>query len=185
MAAIRVRAPESAKLYTLTEGVLSSTPENASTVKSSFPGASFSVSSNGTEDGIAWAVKADGFNTSGPAVLYAFDAKDLSDILYESDANAKRDGMGTATRFAVPVVTNGKVYAISKNQLDVFGLFNTTPTAAAPQIQPNGGTFYSGQNVNLTSATSTAQIFYTLDDSTPTSTSNLYSDAIPISTNTR
>lgn len=176
------KAPDSAKMFSMNAGVLSETPTSVSSVKSAFPGASFSISSNGTSDGIAWAVKSDGFSSSGPGILYAFDANNLAKILYESDTNAARDSMGTGTKFSIPVVTNGKVYAISKNQVNVFGLFNYTPTAATPVIQPGSGTYYTPQNVTISSATSTAQIYYTLDGSDPSSSSTPYADAIPVST---
>lgn len=175
---------DSAKMFSMTDGVLSDEPTSVSSVTSQFPGASFSISSNGTADGIAWAVRSDGFNTNGPGILYAWDANDLTNILYESDTNASRDSMGTATKFSVPVVTNGKVYAVARDQVDVFGLTNYTPTVAAPSIQPNGGTFYSSQNVTLSTVPSTAQIFYTLDNSNPTPQSSLYSDPITVSANT-
>src|SRR6185312_6401290 len=82
------------------------------------------ISSDGTQDGIAWAVRADQFNTDGPAVLYAFDANDLSTILYESDTNESRDSAGPANKFSVPVVTNGKVYVATNGQVDVYGLLS-------------------------------------------------------------
>ena len=81
-------------------------------------------------------------------------------------------------------MTNGKVYAISHYQVDVYGLINGVETAAAPMISPNGGTFTSSQSVTLTSTTANAQIYYTLDGSTPTPASTLYSGPITISTDT-
>lgn len=175
---------DSAKMFSLSNGMLSDEPTSVSSVTSQFPGASFSISSNGDDDGIAWAVRSDQFNTGGPSVLYAWDANNLTKILYESDTDASRDSMGKANRFAVPVVTNGKVYVVGRGQLDVFGLINDTPTAAAPTIDPDGGTFYAGQSVSLNSATSTAQIYYTTDGSTPTASSTQYSDAFTVSDNT-
>ena len=53
------------KLFQMNSGVLSTTPVSQSTITSLFPGASFSISSNGTQDGIAWAVRTDQFNSHG------------------------------------------------------------------------------------------------------------------------
>jgi hypothetical protein len=143
----------------------------------------FTVSSNGTQDGVAWAVRADQFNSNGPAVLYAFDANDVSAPIYQSDTN-KRDTAGKANKFSVPVVTNGKVYIACHGEVDVFGLLNGEPTAAAPVIAPNGGSFSASQTVTITSSTPSADIFYTLNGTTPTPASTQYNGAITISSDT-
>ena len=176
--------PNVAMLFKINNGVMSTKPDSESTFTSSYPGVTFSVSSNGTQDGIAWAVRADQFNTNGPAVLYAFNATDLSDVLYESDTNATRDSAGPANRFSVPVVTNGKVYVAAHGEVDVYGLLNVATTAATPVFNPNGGTFSTSQSVQISSSTPSSSIFYTVDGSTPTSTSTQYTAPITISTTT-
>src|SRR5206468_8574304 len=45
-------------------------------------------------------------------------------------------------------------------------------------------TFATSQNVQLSSSTASASIYYTLDGSTPTPSSTLYTAPIPISTDT-
>jgi hypothetical protein len=175
---------DTAKLFKVNSGILDTTPSSVSNFTSGHPGATFSVSSNGSNDGIAWAVRADAFTTHGNAILYAFDANDLANVLWESDTNGTRDAVGWANKFAVPVVTNGKVYVSAVKIVDVYGLFNNTPVAAAPVISPNGGTFTGSQNVTLSSATSSASIYYTLDGSVPTPASTLYTDPIAISAST-
>lgn len=55
---------------------------------------------------------------------------------------------------------------------------------AAPVINPPGGTFTSPQTATISCSTSGAQIRYTLDGSEPTSSSNIYSGALTISTST-
>jgi hypothetical protein len=171
-------------LFKLDSGVMGETPSSKSSIYSEFPGASFSISSDGTQNGIAWAVRTDQYVTSGPGVLYAWEANDLTKTIYESDTDSARDGLGIANRFSIPVVTNGKVYVVANGELDVYGLFNGEPTAVAPKISPDGGTFAASQTVTLSSATSSASIFYTLDGSTPTTASTLYSDPITITTDT-
>lgn len=49
-------------------------------------------------------------------------------------------------------------------------------TVAAPQAEPQAGEVESGTEITLTCATDGANIYYTLDGSTPTSSSTLYSD---------
>ena len=172
------------KLFSLTDGKLSGKPVSESSIYSAFPGPSFSISSNGTEDGIAWAVRSDQFVTYGNAVMYAWAADNLKTPIYETDTNPSRDQMGIATKFSIPLVTNGKVYAVAHYQVDVYGLFNDEPAAAAPKISPDGGTFASSQNVKLSTTTPDATIYYTLDGSTPTPASPTYSGVIPISSDT-
>jgi Legume lectin domain/Chitobiase/beta-hexosaminidase C-terminal domain len=172
------------KLFKMNSGVLSTEPSSKSTITSAFPGASFSVSSNGAQDGVAWAARTDQFNTKGAAVLYAWDANDLTDLLYASSSNAKRDAAGAANKFAIPIVTNGKVYLVANGQLDVYGLFNGEPTAAEPVITPDGGSFAGSQSVSLSTTTSSASIYYTLDGSVPTPASTLYSESITVSVDT-
>lgn len=82
------------KLFKVNSGMLDTTPASKASVSSAYPGASFTVSSDGAQNGIAWAVRTDQYTTHGPQVLYAWDANDLSNLLYESDTNAARDGAG-------------------------------------------------------------------------------------------
>jgi hypothetical protein len=171
-------------LFKLNGGVMDSQPDSQSTITSAFPDPTFSVSSNGAANGIAWAVRSDQFNSNGPAVLYAWNANDLTSTIYESDTNATRDTAGPANKFSVPVVTNGKVYVAAHGEVDVYGLLNGEPTAASPVISPDGGSFSTSQTVTLSSATPSASIFYTLDGSTPTPASTENTGPLTISTDT-
>ncbi|PGZ96930.1 hypothetical protein COE51_16295 [Bacillus pseudomycoides] len=63
---------------------------------------------------------------------------------------------------------------------------NTIPSDTTPPVvtaNPNGGTFSSSQNITL-SASETATIYYTLDGTTPTISSPVYSNPINISNTT-
>jgi hypothetical protein len=171
-------------LFKLNSGVMTPTPSSKSPIYSDFPGASFSISSDGAQNGIAWAVRSDQFSTYGPQVLYAWDANDLTKTIYESDTDSARDGAGVANKFSIPVVTNGKVYVVADGEVDVYGLFNSEPNAAEPVITPDGGSFASSATVKLSTATKAADIYFTLDGSLPTPASRLYSDPITISTDT-
>ena len=171
------------KIFDLDNGVLNTTPSSQSTISSANPGASFSISSNGSSDGIAWAVRTDQFITYGTEVLYAWDANSLNNLLFESDSKAS-DTAGQANKFSIPVVTNGKVYISGDGRVTVYGLLGPPPTAAAATISPNGGTFSTSQTVTLSSTVTPAQIFYTLDGSTPTTKSTLYAGPISVTNTT-
>jgi hypothetical protein len=171
-------------LFKLNSGVMDSQPDSQSTITSAFPDPTFSVSSDGAANGIAWAVRSDQFNSNGPAVLYAWNANDLTNTIYESDTNVQRDTAGPANKFSVPVVTNGKVYVAAHGEVDVYGLLNGQPTAAIPVISPDGGSFSTSQAVTLSSATPSSAIFYTLDGSTPTPASTEYAGPVAVSADT-
>jgi hypothetical protein len=171
-------------LFKLNGGVMDTQPDSQSTITSAFPDPTFSISSSGAQNGIAWAVRSDQFNSNGPAVLYAWDANDLTNTIYESDTNATRDHAGPANKFSIPVVTNGKVYVAAHGEVDVYGLLNGQTTTATPVISPNGGTFSATQTVTLFSATQSAAIYYTVDGSTPTPASTQYTGPITISADT-
>ena len=174
---------DAGKLFSLQAGVLATTYSSATAVKSNFSPPTFVISSNGTQNGIAWAVRADAYATNGSEVLYAFDATNLGNQIYESD-KAARDDAGPANKFVVPVITNGKVYIGANHQLDVYGLLGSEPVAGNPEVTPNGGAFTGSQQVSLSSTTSTASIYYTLDGSIPTVSSNLYTAPITITSAT-
>ena len=107
--------------YTINAGQLAA-PSQASEVFS-YPGASPTVSSNGSSNGIVWTIDASNWD-NGPAVLHAYDATDCAKELYNSaQASGGRDTAGgTAVKFSVPTVMNGKVYVSGGGKLTVYGL---------------------------------------------------------------
>jgi len=114
------------KAFSLTNGVLSTAPTSTSTNVIGFPGATPVVSSNGTSNGIVWAIDNSNNGTDGSslgaAVLHAYDATNVSHELYNStQASSNRDQAGSAVKFTVPVVINGKVYIGSSGEVDVYG----------------------------------------------------------------
>jgi hypothetical protein len=89
-----------------------------------YPGCGLSISANGRENGILWALQARVRDSRNPAVLKAYDARNIRRILYSSDQQGERDDPGDAVKFAVPTVVNGKVYVGGSGRLTVFGLFD-------------------------------------------------------------
>jgi hypothetical protein len=140
------------KMYSLTKGVLSETPVSQSS--NIFPiGATPSVSANGQNAGIVWAVeRQESLNTKPgqlPAVLYAYDATNVSNMLYNSAQNVQRDQGGCGNKFQIPTVANGKVYVGTQNELDVFGLVSS---GSAPGVDLSNPCYtFPGQVVGTTS----------------------------------
>lgn len=107
--------------YPLANAQLS--PGAHSAMKFENPGATPSVSADGTNDAIVWAIatrKWDG--PDQPAVLYAFDANRIDRQLYNSEQNSARDRAALATRFVIPLVVNGHVYFGTRTEVEVYGL---------------------------------------------------------------
>jgi hypothetical protein len=59
-------------------------------------------------------------------------------------------------------------------------LYDTIEKVAAPTFSPAAGTYSSAQSVTISCSTSDATIRYTLDGSTPTSSSTVYTDPISV-----
>jgi hypothetical protein len=97
-------------------------PVSQSSTGFRFPGPTPSISSNGDRAGILWLIQTDNYVEDGPAVLRAYNASDLSQQLYASSDNPRRDDPGRAVKFAVPTIANGKVFVGTKDRVTVFGI---------------------------------------------------------------
>jgi hypothetical protein len=86
------------------------------------PGATPTVSANGTRDGIVWVIEQKGWRADDrPAVLHAYEAVNVAHELYTSEQNGVRDRAGLVLRFSIPTVVNGRVYVGTKKGVDVYG----------------------------------------------------------------
>ena len=108
------------KAFAVNNALLGAAPASQSNMTFAYPGASPSVSANGSSNAIVWAVES---ATGQTAVLHAFDATNLSSELYNSNqAAGNRDQFGTGNKFITPTIANGKVYVGTPNGVAVFGL---------------------------------------------------------------
>jgi hypothetical protein len=144
------------KAFTLADGLLSSIPASQTSAAFGYPGATPSISADGASNGIVWVVA-----DNGMAVLRAYSAANLTVQLYDSNQAGSRDQLGTAVKFAVPSIANGKVYVGTKAGLAVFGLLPPgvpSPMNAAATFvnqayqdllgrtaEPSGLAYWSGQ----------------------------------------
>jgi hypothetical protein len=99
-------------------------PAETSAMKFANPGATPLISADGNKNAIVWAISTKTWNgpDNKPAVLYAFDATKLGQPIYTSEQNSSRDRAAFATRFAIPVVVNGRVYFSTRGEVEVYGL---------------------------------------------------------------
>ncbi len=108
------------KAFPIVSARLATTPSSRSAQTFAYPGSTPSISANGTQSGIVWALES---ATGAAAVLHAYDASDLSKELYNSNqAPNGRDSFGAGNKFLTPVVVNGKVFVGTPIGVAVFGL---------------------------------------------------------------
>jgi len=88
------------------------------------PGATPSVSADGSKNAIVWTLSSKHWDEPDrpPAVLRAFDATNVAHELYSSEENSARDRAGIGLRFNIPMVVDGRVYVGAKGEVDVYGL---------------------------------------------------------------
>jgi hypothetical protein len=104
------------KAFPVTAARLAAAPSSQSTHHFGYPGTTPSISANGTTNAIVWAIENSG------AVLYAYDATDLSKELYNSNQAANNRDHFSGNKFITPMVVNGKVYVGTATSVAVFGL---------------------------------------------------------------
>jgi hypothetical protein len=103
--------------FTITNAKLSSGATAQTANSFGYPGATPSISANGTSNGIVWAVE----NTS-PAVLHAYNVANLNELYNSNQASGGRDQFGAGNKFITPMIVNGKVFVGTPNGVAVFGL---------------------------------------------------------------
>ncbi len=163
-------------------GLLSTSPTSQSVEAFGYPGPTPTVSADGNANGIVWTLDAASYGSSCCGVLHAYDATDLGSELYNSNqAAGSRDVPGGAVKFSVPTIANGKVYVGSQTSLNIYGL---PAVAATPVFTPGGGTYNSAQSVSISDSSAEVTIYYTMDGSTPTTSSNVYTQRIAVSSTT-
>jgi hypothetical protein len=108
------------RAFPLINAKLATAATSQSAVTFSHPGPTPSISANGAQDGIVWALES---GLSNPGVLHAYDPANLAHEFYNSNqaANA-RDTFGNGNKFITPMIVNGKVYVGTQNGVAVFGL---------------------------------------------------------------
>ena len=92
-----------------------------------YPGTTPGISASGSANGIVWAVE-----NASTAVLHAYDARDLSRELYNSNqATGGRDTFGGGNKFITPTIVNGHVYVGTPTGVAAFGNLIAPPPPPA------------------------------------------------------
>jgi hypothetical protein len=109
------------RAFTVSSARLSTAPPVMTQASFGYPGASPSISANGTNNPILWA-----FENTDPVVLHAYDANDLSRELYNSRQAGGRDAAGAGAKWIPPTIADGKVFVPTTTGVAVFGLLPVT-----------------------------------------------------------
>jgi hypothetical protein len=121
------------KDFPIVDGRLAPTPAHRGNTRFKNPGAIPSISANGDKDGIVWIVLTKDYRERDvSAVLEAYDASDVSRLLYTTERDA-RNTPGFAVRFTIPTIVNGRVYVASRNMVYVFGLSRGSAIQRGPR----------------------------------------------------
>ena len=109
-------APENSPLaaFPVSSATLASSPSARTANSFSALGATPSVSANGDQSGVVWAI-----SSEAGGKLLAYDAADLK-LLYDSNAQPA-DVFGGYTEFSVPAIADGKVFVPAYNGVVVYG----------------------------------------------------------------
>ncbi len=103
-----------------------------------YPGATPSISAQGTINGILWAVE-----NSNPAVLHAYDATDLGVEYYNSSqAASARDQFGPGNKYITPTIAGGQVFVGTTTGVTAFSIL-------PKPVLPNGQYLVINQLSNL------------------------------------
>jgi len=127
------------KAFSITNGVMFSSPVSKSKVTLGSTGYAPAISANGTSNAIAWVIDASAYQqgannnssdtSSGAAVLRAFNATNLSVQLYNSAVKASDKAPGTV-KYPAPVVADGKVFVAGDFGVAVYGRANVLPAVS-------------------------------------------------------
>ena len=137
------------KAVTISNGVLSfnaNNPATSTTLVFGYPGGQPVVSSNGTATPIVWDLQVD----SNTEILRAYNALNLAQELYNSNASSLRDQGGGSVKYIAPTVTNGHVLVGGAASFSVYGVFPSNTAVPAPVTNVAGMGLAGGSQIQLT-----------------------------------
>ena len=118
------------------------------------------------------------------------NAETTNSVAYSGSANGTTANFTTEFNYTTPQsgnvkltvnTTTNSIYLVS---VAITTSSSSTPTCATPTFSPTEGTYTSTQNVTISTTTDGATIYYTTDGNDPTTSSSVYSSAIPVSSTT-
>ena len=175
------------RMVTASSGIITTVAGNGATTSSGDGGLATNAGLAGTE-GIAVDASGNIFVAS-PAAVREFQVGGTITTVagngtqgYSGDGGpAKLAQIGDPCGLAVD--GSGNLYLADKENARIREVLlgTTSPTLAAPTFSPAGGTYTASQTVTLNSTSTGATLYYTLDGSTPTTASAVYTAPLVVS----
>ena len=145
-----------------------------------------------TTSDIAGTITSVKVNTSGANSINATFKVKVGDTYFTSGAADYISLTNTATEYTFTGSASGNVVlewaqtsskAMYVKSIEI--VYSAAPVdVATPVLTPSTGTYYTAQTVTISCATEGANIYYTLDGSTPTASSTLYTAPITVDSTT-
>jgi hypothetical protein len=110
-------ASDAIKAFPVEKATVPLTASSKSQNRYHYPGATPTVSANGTTNGIVWTVE-----NANPAILHAYDATNLANEIYSSSQASNGRDQFSDNKFITPMVANGRVYIGTPDSVVVFGI---------------------------------------------------------------
>jgi hypothetical protein len=110
------------RAFSWSNGMLSMQSVSMGSPVYSMHGATSSLSSNGTTNGIIWEIENSNYGNGGPSILHAYNASNVGTELYNSSQAGSRDTAGLALKFTVPTIAGGEVFVGTSTELDIYGV---------------------------------------------------------------
>jgi hypothetical protein len=113
--------------WRITDRQFEAQPFSITSTNSDYPWQGISISAWGDQDGtgILWLTAGDHSQNSVPGTLYAFNAQDLTQLLWTSEMSPLHDRLGEFAKFNAPTVANGLVFVPTfSNRVVVYGLLS-------------------------------------------------------------
>ena len=137
-------------------------------------------------------------NISKVVVTYTSTGKGVGSIAVSiggtsiGSQNIAKSQTSTGLTFTPSTPTTGIVSFVPTCTTNSFAINSVTityseggtQTVATPTFSPAAGTYYEAQSVTLSCSTPGSTIYYTTDGNDPTTSSSVYSSAIPVSSTT-
>jgi hypothetical protein len=124
------------------------------------------------------------YSTNGGSTWSTATTITVTTSAVEYTYNISATGEFASVRIKIEHPTINVASRLTIDDVTVYGMVGSTPTVATPELSPSTGTYYSTQNVSISTATEGATIYYTTDGSDPDNTDTEYASPIAVSSTT-